>query len=338
MPTHSFFSTQRCYVEVLPRCLAAWDALPRAVLQQLDLSHVSWQIFMVVDAVSLLHAVGYAHLDIKSSNLMLRMFSTGDLQHPYLFLAQVIDLSMSDRLGSMVCTATGTRDWRLMDNLPLNPAGEMAVSHQQDKVGLGHAFLDMLLLASAACRSSGPPTVHVLQQLQLQDGAFQRQVLQEVPAYSLLGNVQQLVDCMPLQMQPDSEGALGLLYTVLSAVQAFLQQYPAPEAGQQRPEEDSSASDADSWAEEPAADAHATPGVPQDQQLSALRARLFEQLSGQPGQLMAMYEAMYSAMASTDWHDIAAGKSKLALRQEFSRSACALLLSVADPFHRASHA
>jgi hypothetical protein len=273
--------------------------------------------YMVADAMCLLHAKGYAHLDVKASNLMVRAFSTGDEQHPYLFLPQVIDLSMADRLGSMLCSTTGTPGWRLMDSLPLNPVGEMAVGCQQDKVGLSHVFLGVLLLASAERCSSGPPTAHVLQQQQQQqqqprDGVLVRQVLQEVPAYSLLGNLQQLVDCMPPQMQPDSPALMDLLCTVLVAAQAFLQQYPAPEAGQQRPEEDFSGSDSDSWVFEHAADEHSNPVTPQDQQLLALRDRLSEQLSGQPGKLTAMYQAMHSAMGSDDWQDVVAGKREWA--------------------------
>jgi serine/threonine protein kinase len=94
---------------------------------------------MVANAMSLIHTQRYVHLDVKPSNLMVRAFSTGDEQHPYPFLPQVIDLSMADKLSSMLCSdssTTGMPGWQLMDSLPLNPAGEMAVGCQQDKVGL----------------------------------------------------------------------------------------------------------------------------------------------------------------------------------------------------------
>jgi hypothetical protein len=93
-------------------------------------------------------------------------------------------------------------------------------------------------------------------------------------------------------MQPDGPGLIDLLCIVLMAVHAFWQQYPVPKAGQQRPEEDSFGSDSDSWVAEPAADEHPSPVAPQDQQLPALRDRLFEQLSGPPGKLMAITYAL----------------------------------------------
>lgn len=280
----------------------------------LNFTHVAWSIYMVVDATCLLHHLGYVHLDFKSSNLMMRLFSTSSAEQPYLLLPQIIDVSMADRQGSMVGATTGTKGSRIMDCSPRNPAGEVEVHPEGDSPGLAHVMLDFI--TAAAGPSSGPPTAHVLLQQPSVQGVLQRPVLQQVSAHTLLGNLQLLADCIPPNRQPEDEGQTGVLCTLLMWIQGFLHHSPAPLPAQQRPDEDALSSTSSlqlppKMTALPKAPAQKPAVQHFYQQLSALNNQLAQQLPALQGPLPAMYAAMHHAMGSCDWLDVAAGRSEL---------------------------
>jgi hypothetical protein len=318
LPMGNFKSGGR-YVEVLQRSLATWDALPSAVLQVLNFTHSAWCIYMVVDAACLLHKLGYAHMDLKASNLMMRVFHTGSTAHPYLLLPQVIDTSMADRQGSMVGAITGTKGMRVMDSAPRKPAGEVEVRPECDSPGVAHIILDTI--TAPAGLSSGPPKTHVLQQQQeaAAAGAQQPQVLQEVSVHTLLGDLQQLADSIPPSKQPQDEGQVAVLCALLMWTQGLLHHGPAPQPTQQRPDDDAafpSSSFRLPARQQAALGASAKQPALQErpqhlyQQLSALNYQLAQLLPAMQGPLAAMYAAMHLAMGSDDWLDVAAGRSK----------------------------